>query len=416
MRSRVVEFLETRNEEICVDVRASQPQSVRLRDDRRSGARVFSEGFMGLASARGTCDLDELAQRASTALSLGMPAAYGLPASGMASFDDGALPPPSPVEAHEMVSGLLDRVRNDRFIISNHFKFKKNHIRLRSDLGTDLSLSRSVWSCELFFKHAASTGIMDGSLAWSGRGVPPVDLLVEEIKTIFEAFEKPAALPASSDGRVLVMFPRPEEVFFEKLGEELTGRNHHEKTALLSGKLGQHVFSDRVTLVDHSTPAKGSRYMPFDLEGTLRKDPAFRLVDRGVLVNLAYDLQSASEFGVLPTGNGFRSTESNAHTGFSTLLLEPGDQTIARLTSEGPAVMPYLTSGGEFLDDGSYSTPVQLGFLVEKGKIVGRLPQFVLSTSLTDALGSGFVAVSSDTPGPFDTNPAIFSICRIMEE
>lgn len=414
MKSKAVEFLETREEEICIDVRASEPRSVRLRDDRRASARVFAGGLMGLASARGACVLENLSARAEEALSLGMPAKYDLPASGTAVFDDGAPPPPDPVKAHEIVSGLLDRVRNDRFIISNHFKFKKSLIRLRNSLGTDLSLSRSTWSCELFFKHAGSTSIMDGALAWSGRGVPSVDLLEGQINLIFDAFEKPVELPVGTDGKVLVVFPHPEEVFFGKIDEEMTGRNYHEGTGLLSGKLGQRVFSEEVSIVDHTTPEKGSRYMPFDLEGTLRTEPALSLIDRGTMANLAYDLQSAAEFKARPTGNGFRGTESNAFTGFNTLLLQPGRRTIAELTEESPAVMPYLVTGGEFLDDGSYSTPVQLGFLVSKGKIVGRLPQFGLSTSLTGALGDDFVAVSSDSPGPFDTNPAIFSRCRIM--
>lgn len=414
MNSKVVEFLETREEEICIDVRASESRSVRLRDDRRSGARVFLDGFMGLASVRGACNLDDLKTCAEVSLALGMPAGYDLPASGEARFDDGAPPPPAPVEAHEMVSRLLSRVRDDRFIISNHFKFKKTRVRLRNSLGTDLSLVRNVWTCELFFKHAASTSIMDGALAWNGRGIPDMSLLEEQIRLVFDSYVRPVELPKQADDKVLVIFPHPGEIFFDKIAEELTGRNYHEGATLLSGKLGQKVFSDQITIVDHATPSRGAGFMPFDLEGTLRHDPAFNLIDQGIMSALAYDLKSASEFGTCPTGNGFRGTETNSFTGFNTLLLEPGKKTIAELTAEVPAVMPYLISGGEFLDDGSYSTPVQLGFLVEKGRIVGRLPQFGLSTSLTDALGSDFIAVSSDPLGPFDTNPAIFARCRIM--
>jgi PmbA protein len=66
-----------------------------------------------------------------------------------------------------------------------------------------------------------------------------------------------------------------------------------------------------------------------------------------------------------------------------------------------------MAAGGEFTDEGSYATPVQLGYLMKKGEYVGRLPQVTLKSTLQKMLGQDLMDVSKGSFSGLDSNPSL---------
>ncbi|MDP2867095.1 MAG: peptidase U62, partial [Elusimicrobiota bacterium] len=55
-------------------------------------------------------------------------------------------------------------------------------------------------------------------------------------------------------------------------------------------------------------------------------------------------------------------------------------------------------------NEGGFGTPAQVAFLMKDGKLVGRLPQLQLSSTVYDMYGKDFLGVSSDTIMPLSNN------------
>ena len=52
--------------------------------------------------------------------------------------------------------------------------------------------------------------------------------------------------------------------------------------------------------------------------------------------------------------------------------------------------------GGDFTPDGNFATPVQLSYLTDGEKLLGRLPKFVIKSSVYDIFGKDFIGMSKD--------------------
>ena len=57
-----------------------------------------------------------------------------------------------------------------------------------------------------------------------------------------------------------------------------------------------------------------------------------------------------------------------------------------------------IASGGDTTPDGHFATPVQLAFLLEDGKLVGRLPEISIGGNFFDMLGKDYIGTVYDWP------------------
>ena len=79
------------------------------------------------------------------------------------------------------------------------------------------------------------------------------------------------------------------------------------------------------------------------------------------------------------------------------LSVMPTGKTLAEILDGRPALY-VLTSGGDITPDGNFATPVQMAYLYQDGRLVGRLPEFGLRGNLTELLGKDFLGCSLDRP------------------
>ena len=160
-----------------------------------------------------------------------------------------------------------------------------------------------------------------------------VDAVTREAASICARAQKPVPIDA---GRWTVVLP-PAAVtdmvqFLAWMG--FGARAFLDGTSALSGKRGQQLFGENVSLRDDwSHPLLNGR--PFDLEGVARRPVS--LVERGVFVQPVFDLGTAREAGETSTGHG-QARPNGSGPWPENLVLEPGQQSMDELiagTSDG---------------------------------------------------------------------------------
>ena len=73
-----------------------------------------------------------------------------------------------------------------------------------------------------------------------------------------------------------------------------------------------------------------------------------------------------------------------------------------------------MAVGGAFTDTGDYSTPVQNGFLLRYGTIMGKIPQVTLLSSVGKMFGSNLIEIAKDSISSVAPNPAIFTKMNVV--
>jgi TldD protein len=156
----------------------------------------------------------------------------------------------------------------------------------------------------------------------------------------------------------------------EAVGHGLEADLVQEGLSVYSGKLGERIASEFITVIDDPTlPNMRGSYI-FDDEGT----PSHRtvLVDRGILINYLSDKYTAMKEGKTSTGNGRRqSYEYYPIPRMSNTFIAPGKHTpkdIIRSVDKGLFVKKM--GGGQVNTvTGEFVFEVQEGYIIEKGTI-----------------------------------------------
>ena len=173
----------------------------------------------------------------------------------------------------------------------------------------------------------------------------------------------------------------------------------------LTGKLGETIFDERVSLYDDGLMETGYSSALFDDEGVPMQRTT--LVNGGVLRNFLTDLRTAAKLDLPHTGNGLRlkrliqtkdlgkmpTTEitnwemAGGDTPYAELLAGVGDGVIV------DSIMGIMMGN---LVAGDFSGNVAFGLKVEGGKIVGRVKDTMIAGNIYKLLKDQLVDLSSE--------------------
>jgi PmbA protein len=148
----------------------------------------------------------------------------------------------------------------------------------------------------------------------------------------------------------------------------------------LLGKMNEKILDDKINIFDDplmDTPGKKK----YDDEGLPVSKRA--IIENGVLKNFILNLDSAQELNMSPSGNGIRgSYTSQPLPGFHTLHLLEGNRSLDEIVAELDNTILFLfpIGGGQSnILMGDYSLNVGLGYYIEKGEIIGRVKDTMIS-------------------------------------
>lgn len=161
---------------------------------------------------------------------------------------------------------------------------------------------------------------------------------------------------------------------------------YQERRSFMSGRLGQQVLGDTITIVDDPL-APDAAPMPFDFEGVAKA--RLPLIERGVARNVCYDSYYAGKEGHASTGHALPAPNTFGPVPMH-LRLEPGDATLDAMiaaTKRGVlvtrfwytrAVHPLTVVLTGMTRDGAW--------LVENGKIVAPIKNLRFTQNYVEAL------------------------------
>ncbi|RJP80713.1 MAG: TldD/PmbA family protein [Candidatus Zixiibacteriota bacterium] len=176
----------------------------------------------------------------------------------------------------------------------------------------------------------------DGASGWAEEVHRDV-ALVNEARVIETAIEK--ALAARHPGAIepgeyaVVLEPAAVCDFLMFMAwESFGGLNYLEGRSFMSGKLGQKVMGDNVTIVDDAYSAHNPG-LPFDYEGSPRQ--RLILVKEGLARGVAHDRLTAARAGIRSTGHSLPQPNTVGPLPLN-LILEPGEATLEEMIAATP--------------------------------------------------------------------------------
>lgn len=291
--------------------------------------------------------------------------------------------------AEETLSHLHSKYPD--FRLNGSVRQRKTESRQENDRGLNYSNKDCSAHADFSFKHKDSKDISDG---WFGIGLRnfEVDKLYSMADNYLSNFEKKVELPEE------IIVQIQYYGFLGKLSESLDAEKLCLGTSLLSGKIGQKVFSDQFTLCHDVTDKECWHDNFFDGEGVVLPGDKLAYIENGVVLRGYADKRIAKKYGVEHTGSAWRNYADIPANGNVTFRIARSEKTVKELLGGRLSVVPVRYSGGGFNEKGEYVMPVQMAYLCDGEKFLGRLPEFTLVSNMFDMFGKDFIGVGSDNP------------------
>ena len=383
--------------EVSASIVQTEIQAIRSKNITKTAMRLYDGEHIGIAGALGDGDEGDLVTRAEKALARNLEYPFQ-PISGEKRSEEA----PSNFNSDqefivEMGETLAQLKRNHpKFIFSNKLNLSNSTITLENDNGLDYTYQASVAELGLVIKERKSSNIIDAFLGYDGTQYNREDFLATA-SMVCDGFLEQVDI---DDGEYPVLFFTSDHTYYSKLAESLNGLSYGSGTSLFSGKIGEKLFSDGVTVVQ-SRSDKDHMYMPFfDFEGAVNPEDRYTLIRNGVIESPYTNRNYAKKYDLPHTGAAAGAYDSVPDLGGPRFVIEESNKTAKELLDGKTGVLVYIASGGDFTSDGAFASPVQLGYLSDGERIIGRLPPLSISSHLYSMFGNDFLGVSKDVLFP----------------
>ena len=386
------EFIRETKRTVTLNVTGGKIDSFREIEKTTGTVRVYENGCIGVAGCLGEPDEAALTEKAKEALAFGVP--YPCKLDGPLDLAEGHDEEILPIaDFIPTMQDFLDRLGAlcPKFAFSNKIGLEYNRTEYRNSLGRQLVSSGRQFYVSLLAQNRGSGNLFDTFFSWSGDYYN-ADELLAELKREYDAFFRPAEL---TPGRWPVI--AAPEALLSSFGQHFIGDLYAAGASLLSGKLEQQLFSDKLTVKDDLNPATNPGVCCFDAEGCVAPDFRPTVVENGVLKGLMTTKKTAEQYGLPDLGTAAAAYDGVPGPGLHKLWVAPTAKTLRELVPE-KAVFVVVASGGDATPEGHFATPVQMAYLVENGELVGRLPELSISGEFFELFGKDYLGTVHDVP------------------
>jgi len=295
--------------------------------------------------------------------------------------------------------------RHPNFVFNGKCTVSNGITSLHSSYGLNLKASGGICEWYVMYQRKNSGNMFDGFIAESSLS-PGIRNALDGHAEYLAAQTHEASL---KPGRIPVLFADTTAPL-KKLIESILVHRYREGSCLYAGRLGETLFSPQVTLLDRAYIPQCGQNQFFDGEGTVRESDDHVLIDKGCFSSLLADLRFGKRFTQPSTGNGVRSYSSGVSLAPRMLSFKNGEKPWREVVQGlDRCLVAVIAAGGDSNDLGELSSPVQIGYVFEKGRLVGRAPQVTVKASLTDYLGKDLIAIANDGFMPNSVSPSVIS-------
>lgn len=380
--------------EISLNIVQSRIKSVRKKDITKTGFRVYKDGFIGVAGVVGNADEGELEKRAIENLKLQIPYPYE-PTSNIVKKKDYRKETISNEDFVKEVEELLQILRDEfpDFIFSNNIFIQELESKLINSKEVDLTYVDRVVVAALIIKEKDSVNVFDAFAAHMDREYSR-ERILENVRKTLIAYRNKVELPKK--GKLPVIFAESDSLPLMKLIEELNGYKFGTGASLFKDQLGKEMFNENFTLYQSAEEEDITGIEFFDAEGVVNENYIYNLIENGRIITPYTDKKTSTQFNLPLTGSASAEYDKVPALAPRNLKVKASDKSLKELLNGELGVLVSLASGGDFTQEGVFGTPVQLAFLTDGEKLIGRLPELSVSGQLYSMFGEDFIGKSND--------------------
>jgi PmbA protein len=371
-----------------VNFEANKLKSIETKETRGAAIRVIKNGKLGFAT---TTDLDpskfnQFVKYAVEASEFGSEVDWNFPTHNIESSNVKMPNHPSVDLMVKTGKEVIDYVKDKEPETLNAVSLNYNSSReiIMNTNGVSGHRERDAVSISLhsqITKDNDMLSIYDG-IATNSPELNYIDLsdrileLLKNSKAIFQVNTK--SMP-------VIFTPKAMNSLLIPVEPALSGKAVLKGSSYFTKKLDKKVMDERISIYEN--PLEGITPTYFDDEGVNTSKKVY--IENGILKSFYYDIQTASEAKIKSTGNGFRAGLSGISPSMSNFIFSDGDMTFEEMIAgidEGVIIDQLLGAGQGNTLSGAFSLNIALGFLIEKGKVVGRIKDCMIAGNTFEAL------------------------------
>lgn len=388
-----------------VNIAGGKVDSLRVKQDLKTVIRVYEDGKIGVAGRIGEGDDKALFEEAKEKLAQNIAYPCNLCENGKREENNirKIIPEKDYVKTIKKLIARLNKCYPD-FVFSNKINMGEDDIVYENSKNTKFTYKGNEIGGALVIKDKASANIMDLSYGFV-KNAYDEDKIVNDIGNLLKVYHNKVAMP---EGEVPVIINAMEVLQYS--AQHMIAELYVSGSSLLSGKLGEKIFDDKVSIL--TDRGNKDRSLPFfDAEGVVNKDDKFYFVKDGVFSGVATYKRSAANFNLPLSGGGYAPFDEVPQTSFAGFKMARTDK--LKNLVKGKAIYVFITSGGDMTPDGTVGLPVQLAYLYDNGKLVGRLPEFGINGNIFEFLGKDFIGVARDDIFEFSDDDVIVAKFKV---
>jgi len=391
------ELFRVKSKTVPVNFEVNRLKSIDISESEGKALRVINKGRIGFSSSTGSEGFDLMVEKAAATSEFGAKASFDFPGEikrgrkekKKVNIYDRKVEDKSIEEMVKIGEDILGKVKKFNRKLRCDVTIVKDctEIEYFNSRGGNFSYSKTAIAYSMMVQQIKNQDmLMIYSSLESGKDNLELEELTSEIIENLKWGEK---IVLVESGKMPVIFtPKAALVLILPIISGLNGKMVLKKISPLAARKNKKLWSDLLTIYSDGTINFALGSAPFDDEGVEMK--RIPLVEKGKIKNFYYDLQTAGMAGVESTGNGLRAgSQSEPAPGISNLVMEEGKVSFSEMIKdikEGIIIDQVLGLGQGNIISGAFSNNVQLGYKIEKGKIVGRIKDVMIAGNAIEEL------------------------------
>lgn len=391
------ELFRVKSKTIPVNFEVNRLKSIDISESEGKALRVINKGKIGFSSSTGSEDFDLLVEKAVAISEFGSTASFDFPGEikrgekekKNINIYDGKVVNKGIEEMIKIGEDIIERMKDfDRKLRCDVTILKDySEVEYLNSRGGNFSYSKTAIAYSVMVQKIEDQDML---MIYSSLESGKDNLDAKELSSeIIESLKWGDKIAPIESGKMPVIFtPKAALVLILPIISGLNGKMVLKKISPLAAQKNKKLWSDLLNLYSDGTINFALGSAPFDDEGVeMKRVP---LIKKGKIKNFYYDLQTAGMAGVESTGNGLRAgLQSEPVPGISNLVMKEGKVSFKEMIkdiSEGIVIDQVLGLGQGNIISGAFSNNVQLGYKIEKGKIVGRVKDVMIAGNAIEEL------------------------------
>ncbi len=380
-------------EEVYTEVNLAQPEQRNFRSGL--GLRLNVEGKLGYVWSEGEFSINDLLQKAAQNAAVGKRGSFSQKGLIAPSLTTGAAEASQQLE--DSITKLQTLIQSLDFMLPSLLPHRRFSLSARLLQHTFKLTTRSGERCASRILHLltlnSSENIPVGDAIYSTSAQhSPSDLLCKLMWRSVHSNEMawpdsyilPGVFTSSACGKLL---------------EDFTQDMLYADSPLF-GTLPQRRpwLAPCINITDDGTLPGGFGTVPFDGEGITKT--RLPLICQGELIRGLCDLKTAREYKITPQGSAVRPWGQPPRPGYSNLCLERGTASLGELCAKADfgILLDRLTPLPHHLKKpGQFARRCETAFLLQHGKPICRVPQFIVRANYTDLFGANLLGLGYES-------------------